>query len=160
MRLRGTKVSGSSLLTLLGVVCFATVMVAAVLVTSGALDFGTTTVSNGSLSLSKTSSPANNIIGNPADYAFSASVGQQLTSASLTIYINKTGILPGDLQSSGVDWNGAGQSSVTMSQNGANSLIGTFSVGTVNSGSYTCIIELYYKNPGSYDVKVMMSGTA
>jgi hypothetical protein len=159
----GKKFSITSLLSILGVICFATILVSAVLITSGVINFGSTTVSAATISISKTSSPTTAFIGNDENYVFNANVGQTLIDGQITIWVNMTNIVPADLTSVKITYGSEIQSIVSMSQNGVNpdSLIGTHTVTDLTSGAtHTCTIVIVYAVAGTYDVAVKMSGNA
>jgi hypothetical protein len=161
MKYKGKVVSGSSLLTILGVVCFATVIVSAVLVTSNALTLGSTTVSGASIVLSTPTANTTALVGDPTDYGFNANVAQTMTDATITIYVNETSILPADVGSVKITYGSGTQATVTMAQNGASSLSGTYTVTDLTSGAAKVgSIVIVYNVAGTYAVAVKMGGHA
>ena len=112
MKFRGKAVTGTSLLMMLGVVCFATIIVSAVLISSNSLTFTNTTVTDpGQISLTPTVTPGNINLGNNAVYEFNANVPIALTDVVVTIDIAEAGIIAGDVTSATISYDGGAATS-------------------------------------------------
>jgi urease alpha subunit len=159
MKYKGKVISASSLLTILGVVCFATMIVAAVFVTSSALNFPSTTVTASGIILSDSTTPTAAVVDNDVHYFFNATVATALTGAVITVYVNETGILPAALNSGPtITFNGGSTTALVFVQHGSDSLKATYSAGLVASGSGKLgNILLSYNAAGTYTVAVVMT---
>ncbi|MGD1061073.1 MAG: hypothetical protein ABR879_06415 [Methanomassiliicoccales archaeon] len=162
MKYKGKVVSGSSLLTILGVVCFATVVVSAVLITSNTLSFAPTNVTTGAITLTDSGSDTTAVLaGNNAAYHFNANVADALTGAVITVEIAKTGIALSDVTNATIRYNGAVTPTALVFSLGTNVITATYTVGTqAISATLPCTISVTYATAGSYTVSATMSGTA
>jgi hypothetical protein len=161
MKFRGKALSGTSLLTILGVLCFATVIVSAVVISSNTLIFASTTVTSpGTVQLSQTATPGPIIVGNNADYNFTANVPNSMTDAVLTVHIAMSGISTSDVTSATLTYDNGGTPTVlTLTDNG-NDLSGTYNVGSQSAdGSIPCVLVIVYATAGTYTVSATLTGT-
>ena len=162
MKYKGKAISASSLLTILGVVCFATMIVAAVFVTSSALNFPSTTVTTAGISLSIATTPTAAVVDNDVHYFFNATVATALTGAVITVYVNATSIAPANLNSGPtITFSGGAETPLVFAQHGTGSLKATYNPGAVTSGSGKLgDILLNFNVAGTYSVAVVMTGNA
>jgi hypothetical protein len=161
MKFHGKAISGTSLLTILGALCFATVIVSAVVITSNTLVFANTSVSSpGTIQLTQSGTPGPILVGNQANYSFTANVPNTLSAAVLTVHIAKGSISTFDVTSANVTYGVAGVPvTLTLTDNG-NDLSGTYNVGSqAPDGSIPCVITIIYANAGTYTVSATLSGT-
>jgi len=162
MKYKGKAISGSSLLTIIGVICFATIVVTAVVVTSNALTFGGTTVNPASIVLTDSGGDTTSVtVGDPAVYNFNANVASALTSgATWTVNIQKTGIVVGDITSATININSAGAHAFgTFTVVDANNIHATYVPGTqAASPTIPCVVTIIYANTGAYVVSVTLTG--
>jgi hypothetical protein len=161
MKNKGTKFSASSLLTILGVICFASVIVTAVLVTSNSLSFTGTGVTNPSIVLTATTTPGATLTGNTATYVFNANVGNALTSgAKVDIVIAKTGINITDISTPLFSYDGGSATALVFTDAG-DTLTATFTVGTqAIDATIPCTMTIIYAVTGTFTVTATMSGNA
>jgi len=163
MKYKGRKIAASSLLTILGVVCFATMIVAAVLVTSNTLSFTSTPVTTAKITLTKTSEPPSALVGNEVSYVFNANVANAITSgAKIDIVIAKSGINATDITGATFSYDSGGPGAITFTDVG-DTLTATFNVPTGIQGvdnTIACTLALTYQVTGTFAVSATMSGNA
>lgn len=162
MKFRGKAISGTSLLTILGVLCFATVIVSAVVITSNTLSFPSTTVNSpGSIALTQTTAPGTIILGNDAVYEFNANVQNSLTGAVATVDIQKSGIAPSDITSASFQYNSGSVVSITFTAGAADHITASYTIGSqAVDATIPCIVTIHYATAGSYAVSVTVTGNA
>jgi hypothetical protein len=163
MKYKGKVVSGSSLLTILGVVCFATVIVSAVLITSNTLSFGSTNVTPASIVLMDSGPDTTSVVvGGPATYHFNANVATALTSgANYTVDIQGTGILPGAITNGTIWINGVSHVLPAFYVVSSTHIASSWDPGTQASGAtIPCIISITYATASTYTVSVTLKGNA
>jgi hypothetical protein len=162
MKFHGKAISGTSLLTILGVLCFATVIVAAVSITSNTLTFANTSVSNpGTVTLTQTSTPGTIVLGNPAVYGFNANVQNHLTGVVVTVDIAKTGISTSDVTNATIRYDSGLTTNITFSAGATNHIIATYNVADqVADATIPCTVTITYAATGTYAVSVTLAGTA
>lgn len=163
MKYKGKAISGTSLLTILGVVCFASVIVSAVLITSGTLTFaGTTVTTPGNIALTDSGSDTTSVLaGNSAVYNFNANVGQAVTGATITVTIAKTGISLADITSAKLTYDVGSATDLSSLTDNGDTVTGTYTVGVqAVDATLPCIITIVYAAAGTYVVSAAMSGTA
>jgi hypothetical protein len=165
MKHTGKKITASSLLTILGVVCFGTVLVAAALITSGFINLGSTNVTSpGSVVITPGTPTAAAYTGDPTTYPFSANVPDDLTSTVLTIRISETsGVLLTDVTSVYVVYAGGSSTQVTnlaLVGSGVTAYVeGTYSVGSqATNANVPVTITIIYAATGSYTVLAQLEG--
>jgi hypothetical protein len=172
MKFRGKTITASSLLTLLGVVCFASVLVAAAVISSGVLNWSQTVTQYPTISLAKgTLPPGSERTGVPVTYAFTATVAYEdiVSGATVNVWINLTGIASPhagttvNMVFDGVTYNGVtlnyGTGSATATQVVHKSGSGD---GVLPIGVYTGSVIVTYTKATSgtpYSVDLNMSGT-
>jgi hypothetical protein len=157
MKYKGKAISASSLLTILGVVCFATVIVAAAVLTSGMINFASTTV-NGSIGMTTGSAPGAVNTGVAAVYGFNATVPDDMTGTVLTVQITGTGLVAGDITSITLNYNGTIQSLVGPVST-SNTLTWTYTVGAQIDAVVPIIVTVVYATAGTYTVGAQLVGT-
>jgi hypothetical protein len=160
MRLKGKAITGTSLLMMLGVVCFATILVSAIALTSNTLQFTSTTVTEGSITLSSTSTPGEILVGNAAPYGFNAVVNNDLTVASISVDIASVGISQSNITSATISYDGAGAVALTFGSNPSGHLVYSYSVGTQTAATVPVVVTITYALAGTYSVSATMTGTA
>lgn len=158
MKYKGTKISGSSILTILGVVCFATVLVAAAVLTSGMVNFAPTTV-NGSFTMTAGTDPGAVNVGAPAAYPFSAVVSQAMTDTVLTVQIAKTGIVASDITSITLTYKSVTQTLTPVGSPPANTLQWTYTVGAQAAETAAIVVTVTYATAGTFTVGAQLAGT-
>ena len=162
MKFRGKAISGTSLLMMLGVVFFATVLVSAIVISSIALQFGPTTVTDpGNIVLTKGTEPGAIYAGNPAEYTFTAKVPQAMTGAFLTITVTEAEtIVDGDITSIKVVYDGGEETELTVGTVADGKITATHMIGDqAASDAVPCTVTIVYANAGTYTVSAVLSGT-
>lgn len=101
MKYKGKVVSGSSLLTILGVICFATVLVAGAIVFTSASWTNTVPSSAGSVAKPATGNgvdlPSNPAIGQAYTFRLTVTPNIDTSTGTVTVTITATGIVLGDV---------------------------------------------------------------
>jgi hypothetical protein len=162
MKFHGKAISGTSLLTIIGVLCFATVIVSAVVITSNTLTFSDTVVNSpGSIALTETATPDTIVLGNAATYELSANVQNALTGAVAIVDIQKIGIATSDVTSATFQYNGGSVDSITFVDGPVNHITASYTIGSqIVDSSIPCIVTIHYATAGTYAVSVTMTGNA
>jgi hypothetical protein len=166
----GKKFSAGSLLSILGAVCFATIIVAAALVTSNSLTFTGTPVKQGSIQLSATTTPGEIVLGNTATYVLKADVSTALISdAKIVIKITKsvgTGLNASDIDTvtaPTITYGALGSPETLSFSFVTDHLEATYNIATGAQAvdhNVPVTIVLKYTVTGTFDVQATMSGTA
>lgn len=146
-------------MTILGVVCFATMIVAAVVVTSSALNFSQTTVTPASITLSSTGEVTGIAAGNLARYQYNAATGSALTGVTATVTITGTST-PGVVTNASVAINGVSAALPAFTA-GSGEIHATVSIANIplsatNPGS----VWIVFGTAGAYTVSLVISGNA
>ena len=147
---------------MLGVVFFATVLVSAIVISSIALQFGPTTVTDpGSIVLTEGTAPDAIYTGNPAEYTFTAKVPQAMTGAFLTITVTKAEtIVDGDITSIKVAYGEGAEKELTVGDVAEGKITATHMIGDqVANDAVPCTVTIVYANAGTYTVGAVLSGT-
>lgn len=157
--------TGSSILTVLGVVCFATILVAAALITSGFQSVGTTTVTPaGTIAITPGTPTAASYVGDEAQYPFSANVPDTLSGTVLNIKITDLdGMVLSDVSHVYVTYDIGTKTEVTNLAvvDAANDYItGSYTVGAQAQDTDVPItVFVTYAAGGTYTVAIELSGT-
>jgi hypothetical protein len=170
MKILRKAIGGSSILTILGVVCFATILVAATLVSSNALHFTQTISVEPKITMDGTEARTASYTDVAQTYPFTAAVSVHLTSAA-KIYVTIH-----DTSDSTITTDDIVGNSVTVTfDNNEFAVPLTITDGvasgsvTINSGilddgvvaanpSYDGLVGITYHVPGSYVVDISMDG--
>jgi hypothetical protein len=162
MKFHGKAISGTSLLTILGVLCFATVIVSAVVINSNTLTFTDTEVASpGSIALSATQTPSTIVLGNDAVYKFNANVPNALSGVVATVDIEASGITTDAITSATFQYDGGSITGLTFAPGATDHITASYSAGSqVIDSTVPCIVTIHYAEAGSYSVTVTMSGNA
>jgi hypothetical protein len=163
MKFKGKAITGSSLLMVLGVLCFATILVAAVVSISGSFT-STTTITNKPDITMTGPGDGNGYVDDAVTYTFSADVPVQTTDSQIQVTIAETGISSGMVTSAVVNFDG-NAFPVTLTDNG-DTLSGVVAIhsgalaaGTVAADTYSAnSVVISYHVAGTYVVTVDMSG--
>jgi hypothetical protein len=163
MKFRGKAVTGTSLLMMLGVVCFATTMVAALIAISIVpFNISQTVVAAPTLGVVQPSAPANIYTDTETTYTYSLTPSIQMTDVTVTLTVTKTGgyesgNITGD--SVTVTLTGASTPSVTQTLT-ATTWVASFNMGTVDASTHAGTIVVTYADAGAYTIHVAATGQA
>ena len=173
MKLRGAKITGASLLTILGVICFAGMIVAAANVLTGTFHINQTVTVNPGISMNSDITGGTLYVDEATTYTgVTANVPRALTGATVTITLhNSAGIHTGDVASdhitlhfdgtdftvtiTGTGGDTAWSGSTAIHSNSAAS--GVVAAANYNSGN---TVALTYHVAGTYTIDVTISGNA
>ena len=147
---------------MLAIVCCATVIVSAVVITSVSLQFTPTTVTDpGEIELSQTSTPSGIMLGDNAVYRFSVNVPTALTGAVVSIHIAEVAIAHANVTAATISYNGSGAVPLTFGTDLGDVLTYSYTAGVQGiDADIPVIITILYATAGTFTVSATVSGSA
>lgn len=159
---KGKKFSASSLLTIIGVVCFASILVSAAIIVVDSISFNQGVINYPLIDLTRTDTVGVNAHADTVTtYTYTADPNQDVTNAVLHIWINKTSYATGDILSDTitVNWGGSPLAgTLSYDTNGVYYVSGT--IATIPSAGVNGDAALTYHTTGSYTVLIRVIGSA
>jgi hypothetical protein len=168
MKFRGTKIGGSSVLTILGVVCFATILVAALLITSVTIDYNQTVEQRPTITLTSTGATGDLYVGETLTSSYQAVVSKDLTGAKIVVTVTNDDntVASGDFTGDDIIVNfGVNQYTIHVTDftggvaHGETLVADAADVsGAVADATYTGSVVLSYTNADAFALHVTMTG--
>lgn len=164
MKFRGKAITGSSLLMMLGVVCFSTVLVAAFTLTS-TLTINQTVSAAPTITISPTPiEGGNTYTDTEKTYTFSATPNMAVTNVQISVTVTKDSTyVTGDILDNKITVTiDSVQYAVTVTADGDATATGSIAgPATLSATEHAgCTAVLTYHNTGSYAIVITMTATA